>query len=173
MSRTKTIFAPRIRQGRQADRLDNELVEDLRKFARSRSSRRSFLDRPAGWRPAPAVRRRHHGRDHHQGAQEVARFTSPKSPTPRHFYVKRKGDPSITSDQGPQRPRSLASRPAAALLGRLPELEEMLKKTGGKLGKVFEYNLVPEAIRICAQAPSITSSTPSSTSRHSSPRSPP
>ena len=33
----------------------------------------------------------------------------------------------------------------SALLGRLPELEAMLEKDGGKLGKVVEYTSYPEA----------------------------
>ena len=33
----------------------------------------------------------------------------------------------------------------SALLGRLPELEAMLEKEGGKLGKVVEYTSYPEA----------------------------
>ena len=33
----------------------------------------------------------------------------------------------------------------SALLGRLPELEAMLKKEGGKLGKIVEYTSYPEA----------------------------
>src|SRR4029077_3141892 len=57
---------------------------------------------------------------------------------------KRKGDTSITSIKD-LNGKIVGVQAGSALLGRLPELEEMLKKTGGKLGKVVEYTSYPEA----------------------------
>jgi polar amino acid transport system substrate-binding protein len=61
-----------------------------------------------------------------------------------HYFVKRKGDDSIKEI------KDLAGKPlgiqaGSALLGRLPELQGMIEKTGGKMGKVVEYTSYPEA----------------------------
>ena len=61
-----------------------------------------------------------------------------------HYFVKRKGDASLKEI------KDLAGKPlgvqaGSALLGRLPELQGMIEKTGGKMGKVMEYTSYPEA----------------------------
>ena len=70
-------------------------------------------------------------------------FTSPIADA-THYYVKRKGDTSITSVKDLSG-KTCGVQAGSALLGRLPELEAMLKKDGGKLGKVVEYTSYPEA----------------------------
>jgi polar amino acid transport system substrate-binding protein len=70
-------------------------------------------------------------------------FTSPIADA-THYYVKRKGDTSITSVKDLSG-KICGVQAGSALLGRLPELETMLKKDGGKLGKVVEYTSYPEA----------------------------
>jgi polar amino acid transport system substrate-binding protein len=61
-----------------------------------------------------------------------------------HYFVKRKGDTSITEIKDLSG-KSVGVQAGSALLARLPELETMLAKTGGKLGKVVEYTSYPEA----------------------------
>src|SRR5579862_6193936 len=61
-----------------------------------------------------------------------------------HYYVKRKGDTSIASIKD-LNGKTVGVQAGSALLARLPELETMLKKDGGKLGKVVEYTSYPEA----------------------------
>jgi polar amino acid transport system substrate-binding protein len=61
-----------------------------------------------------------------------------------HYFVKRKGDDGIKEI------KDLAGKPlgvqaGSALLGRLPELQGMIEKTGGKMGKIVEYTSYPEA----------------------------
>jgi polar amino acid transport system substrate-binding protein len=70
-------------------------------------------------------------------------FTSPIADA-THYYVKRKGDTSITSVKDLSG-KICGVQAGSALLGRLPELEAVLKKDGGKLGKVVEYTSYPEA----------------------------
>jgi polar amino acid transport system substrate-binding protein len=70
-------------------------------------------------------------------------FTSPVAASV-DFYLKRKGDPKITSI------KDLAGKPlgveaGSAMLKLLPQLEEMLKATGGQLGKIVPYQGYPEA----------------------------
>jgi polar amino acid transport system substrate-binding protein len=60
------------------------------------------------------------------------------------FYLKRKGDKKI------QAIKDLSGLPlgveaGSAMLKLLPQLEDMLKETGGKLGKVVSYQGYPEA----------------------------
>jgi polar amino acid transport system substrate-binding protein len=62
----------------------------------------------------------------------------------QHFYVKRKGDDSINSIADLSG-KTLGVQAGSALLARLPELEAMLKETGGSLGKVIQYQSYPEA----------------------------
>jgi polar amino acid transport system substrate-binding protein len=62
----------------------------------------------------------------------------------QHFYVKRKGDDSINSIADLSG-KTLGVQAGSALLARLPELEAMLKETGGTLGKVVQYQSYPEA----------------------------
>jgi polar amino acid transport system substrate-binding protein len=70
-------------------------------------------------------------------------FTSPIADA-THYYVKRKGDSSITSVKD-LNGKTCGVQAGSALLGRLPELATMLEKTGGRLGKVVEYTSYPEA----------------------------
>jgi polar amino acid transport system substrate-binding protein len=70
-------------------------------------------------------------------------FTSPIADA-THYYVKRKNDTSITAIKDLSG-KTVGVQAGSALLGRLPELETMLKNGGGKLGKVVEYTSYPEA----------------------------
>lgn len=70
-------------------------------------------------------------------------FTSPVAASV-DFYLKRKGDPKITSI------KDLSGKPlgveaGSAMLKLLPQLEDMLKATGGQLGKIVTYQGYPEA----------------------------
>lgn len=60
-----------------------------------------------------------------------------------HYYIKRANDDrikSVTNLNG----LTVGVQAGSVLLSRLPELDAMLKKTGGKLGKVVEYTSYPE-----------------------------
>jgi polar amino acid transport system substrate-binding protein len=70
-------------------------------------------------------------------------FTSPIADA-THYYVKRKNEASISAIKD-LNGKTVGVQAGSALLGRLPELETMLKKDGGKLGKVVEYTSYPEA----------------------------
>ena len=70
-------------------------------------------------------------------------FTSPIADA-THYYVKRKSDDSIKAIKDLSG-KTVGVQAGSALLGRLPELETMLKDGGGKLGKVVEYTSYPEA----------------------------
>ena len=70
-------------------------------------------------------------------------FTSPIADA-THYYVKRKSDTGITAIKD-LNGKTVGIQAGSALLGRLPELETMLKADGGKLGKVVEYTSYPEA----------------------------
>jgi polar amino acid transport system substrate-binding protein len=70
-------------------------------------------------------------------------FTSPIADA-THYYVKRKGDKSISSIKDLSG-KTVGVQAGSALLARLPELGGMLEKEGGKLGKVVEYTSYPEA----------------------------
>jgi polar amino acid transport system substrate-binding protein len=70
-------------------------------------------------------------------------FTSPIADA-THYYVKRKDDTSISAIKD-LNGKTVGIQAGSALLARLPELETMLKKDGGKLGKVVEYTSYPEA----------------------------
>ena len=61
-----------------------------------------------------------------------------------HYFVKRKGDESIKEIKD-LNGKPLGVQAGSALLGRLPELQGMIEKTGGKMGKVVEYTSYPEA----------------------------
>lgn len=61
-----------------------------------------------------------------------------------HYYVKRKSDNSIKSIKDLSG-KTVGVQSGSVLLARLPELEAMLEKTGGKLGKVVQYTSYPEA----------------------------
>ena len=70
-------------------------------------------------------------------------FTSPIADA-THYYVKRKSDTSISAIKDLSG-KTVGIQAGSALLGRLPELETMLKNGGGQLGKVVEYTSYPEA----------------------------
>ena len=61
-----------------------------------------------------------------------------------HYYVKRKNDDSIKEIKD-LNGKILGIQAGSGLLQRLPELESMLAKTGGKIGKIVEYTSYPEA----------------------------
>jgi polar amino acid transport system substrate-binding protein len=60
------------------------------------------------------------------------------------YYLKRKGDTNI-KDIKDLSGRKLGVEAGSAMLKLLPQLDEMLKATGGKLGEVVEYQGYPEA----------------------------
>jgi len=70
-------------------------------------------------------------------------FTSPIADA-THFYVKRKDDSSIKSIKD-LNGKTVGVQTGSAFLSRLPELQAMLAKDGGKIGKVVEYASYPEA----------------------------
>jgi polar amino acid transport system substrate-binding protein len=70
-------------------------------------------------------------------------FTSPIADA-THYYVKKKGDTSISSIKD-LNGKTVGVQAGSAMLARLPELTAMLEKEGGKLGKVVEYTSYPEA----------------------------
>ena len=70
-------------------------------------------------------------------------FTSPIADA-THYYLKRKNDTSIKSVKDLSG-KTCGVQAGSGLLGRLPELETMLKAGGGKMGKVVEYTSYPEA----------------------------
>lgn len=63
-----------------------------------------------------------------------------------HYYIKRANDNRIRS-VADLNGRTVGVQAGSVLLSRLPELAAMLKKTGGKLGKVVEYTSYPEAYK--------------------------
>lgn len=75
--------------------------------------------------------------------QQFLDFCSPIAEA-TDYYVKRKGDTSITGIKDLSG-KKLGCQAGSAMLARLPELEEMLKQTGGKLGEVVQYVSYPEA----------------------------
>jgi polar amino acid transport system substrate-binding protein len=61
----------------------------------------------------------------------------------QHYYMKRKGDDRIKS-VADLSGLKVGVQAGSVLLSRLPELEAMLKETGGELGEVVEYTSYPE-----------------------------
>lgn len=61
----------------------------------------------------------------------------------QHFYIKRAKDKSINAIADLDG-KTLGVQAGSAMLTRLPELSKMLEKTGGKLGKIVEYQSYPE-----------------------------
>jgi polar amino acid transport system substrate-binding protein len=61
-----------------------------------------------------------------------------------HKYLKRKSDNSIKSIKDLSG-KTVGVQSGSVLLARLPELEKMIAKTGGKMGKVVQYASYPEA----------------------------
>lgn len=70
-------------------------------------------------------------------------FSSPIADA-THYYVKRKDDSSIKSVKD-LNGKTVGVQAGSAFLSRLPELQALLAKDGGKLGKVVEYTSYPEA----------------------------
>ena len=60
------------------------------------------------------------------------------------YYVKRKSDASINSVKDLSG-KKCGVQAGSAMLSALPELEAMLKQTGGKMGEVVQYVSYPEA----------------------------
>jgi polar amino acid transport system substrate-binding protein len=123
---------------------DNELVEDLRKYApfEIRQEIIPWTGILAGvstgkydiaMTAAIITKERKQSLD----------FTSPIADA-THYYVKRKGDTSISSVKD-LNGKTVGVQAGSALVARLPELDAMLKKDGGTLGKVVEYTSYPEA----------------------------
>ena len=63
-----------------------------------------------------------------------------------HYYIKRANDDRIKSVKD-LNGLTVGVQAGSVLLSRLPELDAMLKKTGGKLGKVVEHTSYPEAYK--------------------------
>ena len=61
-----------------------------------------------------------------------------------HFYLKRKNDNNIKSIKDLSG-KTVGVQSGSVLFARLPELETMIAKTGGKIGKVVQYASYPEA----------------------------
>jgi polar amino acid transport system substrate-binding protein len=61
-----------------------------------------------------------------------------------HYYVKRKGDDSIKGIKD-LAGKTVGVQAGSAQLEKLPELQAMLDKTGGKLGEAKQYTSYPEA----------------------------
>jgi len=60
------------------------------------------------------------------------------------YYLKRKGDPKIGALKD-LNGRPIGVEAGSAMLKMLPQLDDMLKATGGSLGKVVQYQGYPEA----------------------------
>lgn len=60
------------------------------------------------------------------------------------YYVKKKGNAAITSVKN-LAGKKCGVQAGSAMLSSLPELEEMLKSNGGKMGEVVQYVSYPEA----------------------------
>jgi polar amino acid transport system substrate-binding protein len=73
-------------------------------------------------------------------------FTSSLPAGATHYYIKRANDDRIKSVKDLDG-LTVGVQAGSVLLSRLPELDAMLKKTGGKLGKVVEYTSYPEAYK--------------------------
>jgi polar amino acid transport system substrate-binding protein len=73
---------------------------------------------------------------------QVFNFVAPIAEA-THYYIKRKNDDRIKS-VADLSGLTVGVQAGSVLLSRLPELDAMLKKTGGKLGRVVEYTSYPE-----------------------------
>src|SRR6202022_1620746 len=123
---------------------DNELIEDLRKYAPF-EIKQEILPWPATLAAASAGKY-----DVAITAASITKerkksldFTSPIADA-THYYVKRKDDNSISSIKD-LNGKIVGVQAGRALLARHPELNSMLEKEGGKLGKIVEYTSYPEA----------------------------
>lgn len=70
-------------------------------------------------------------------------FTPPWA-SARHYFVKRTGDNSLNTIADLSG-KKVGVQAGSAIVARLPELQAMLEKTGGKLGPVVQYPAYPEA----------------------------
>lgn len=68
---------------------------------------------------------------------------APPFASAQHFYIKRAGDDRINSVADLDG-MTVGVQAGSVLLSRLPELEAMLKESGGKLGDVVQYEAYPE-----------------------------
>ena len=146
MSSPPKTISVRSNSSRTASRPDSTTKWSTRcgNTRRSRSSRKSCPG-PASW-PASAP------------ASTTSRSplrSSPRSARSRSTSPARsRTRPTTTSSARTTRRiasikdlsgKTVGVQAGSALLGRLPELDAMLKKDGGKLGKVVEYTSYPEA----------------------------
>ena len=123
---------------------DNELIEDLRKYAPFEIKQEilpwtGILAGVSTGKYDVAITAAIITKERRKSLE----FTSPIADA-THFYVKRKGDTTITSIKD-LNGKIVGVQAGSALLARLPELGAMLEKEGGKLGKVVEYTSYPEA----------------------------
>jgi polar amino acid transport system substrate-binding protein len=73
---------------------------------------------------------------------QVFNFVAPVAEA-THYYIKRANDDRIKT-VADLNGLTVGVQAGSVLLSRLPELDAMLKKTGGKLGRVVEYTSYPE-----------------------------
>ena len=123
---------------------DNELIEDLRKFAPFEIKQEilpwtGILAGVSTGKYDVAITAAIITKERKQSLD----FTSPIADA-THYYVKRKDDKSISSIKD-LKGKTVGIQAGSALLARLPELNTMLEKEGGKLGKIVEYTSYPEA----------------------------
>src|ERR1700675_1988968 len=123
---------------------DNELIEDLRKYAPFEIKQEilpwtGILAGVTTGKYDVAITAAIITKERKQSLA----FTSPIADA-THFYVKRKDDKSISSIKD-LNGKIVGVQAGSALLARLPELNSMLEKEGGKLGKIVEYTSYPEA----------------------------
>src|SRR6266851_4044805 len=123
---------------------DNELIEDLRKFAPFQVKQEiipwtGLLAGVSTGKYDVAITAALITKERKQSLD----FTSPIADA-THYYVKRKGDDSIKEIKD-LNGKALGIQAGSGLLQRLPELETILAKTGGKIGKIVEYTSYPEA----------------------------
>ena len=123
---------------------DNELVEDLRKYAPFEIRQEilpwtGILAGVSTGKYDVAITAAIITKERKQSLD----FTSPIADA-THYYVKRKGDTKISSVKDLSG-KTVGVQAGSALLARLSELDGMLKKDGGSLGKIVEYTSYPEA----------------------------
>jgi polar amino acid transport system substrate-binding protein len=123
---------------------DNELIEDLRKFAPFEIKQEilpwtGILAGVSTGKYDVAITAAIITKERKKSLD----FTSPIADA-THYYVKRKDDKSISSIKD-LNGKIVGVQAGSALLARLPELNSMLEKEGGKLGKIVEYTSYPEA----------------------------
>jgi polar amino acid transport system substrate-binding protein len=128
----------------KATGFDNELIEDLRKYAPFEIKQQilpwtGILAGVSTGKYDVAITAVIITKERKQSLD----FTSPIADA-THYYVKRKDDKSISSIKD-LNGKTVGVQAGSALLARLPELGTMLEKQGGKLGKVVEYTSYPEA----------------------------